>query len=231
MGKDKYGLDWNVWGESGRSNNSNQSPSVLDGIGTGWSPRQQAQQEDTDEEATTQQNSTTARLKNAQFQPDNTTDFNKPCKVRVEIESSEPFTSPVTFNLWSSYNEQRTDLHYEAKAEPKDNVAETELKLYYDDAYYQDAIIDEKPDITVDYIFKVNARGAQEIESAPLTMPHTPSRKIKILLEDDSKMAIKGVTITLDTGETFTTDDNGMIEFDLPEDVESVCVNEIVLPE
>lgn len=226
MGYDKYGLDWNVWGTKSKGKSSSSNP-LLDGIGKGWGQTKKSVVEE-DEDAPKQTGPITAKLVNAAFLPDSTTDFNKPCKVKVEIESKEPVKTPVTFALWGRYNGQEYNLQHEAKADPKDNVATVELKLFYVDPYYNDAVVGKKPDITVDYIAKCTMKGAKGVDSDPLTLPI--KGMIVLSFEDDNVAPIEKVKVTLDSGAVYFSNAEGKVEIPQEGDCTEVNVVKIELP-
>jgi hypothetical protein len=230
MGYDKFGLDWNVWGTGNSSNSSSSTNPLLDGVGKGWgdTPGNKAVEE-TEDSSAAKDNGTTARLKNAKFLPDSSTAFNKPCKIRVEIESKTPVTAQVVIALWGKYKEQEHNLQHEIKVSPNGSTAEGSLNLYYVDDYYNDFSADPSCKETVDYIAKCSMKGASPIESEPLVMPL--SKNIVMVFQDDKEKSFKKVKITLKNGDVITSDDSGTITIPAPEDDSAVEIVEIEIEE
>jgi hypothetical protein len=225
MGYDKFGLDWNVWG-AGASSGSGPSNAPLGGIGSGWSsnPNQTAQEDGDD--GTSNSTQTTARLSNAKFLPDETTDFNQPCKVQVEVESSQPVTSQVVIALWGKYKDEEHNLQHEIKAAPENGIASGELKLYHVDAYFDDVASGVTGE-SVYYIAKCSLKGASPVDSEPLQMPLVEG--ITLLFEDDDSKPIANVKVTIASGEEFLSDEEGKVVIPAPSDGSEVEVVKIEL--
>jgi hypothetical protein len=224
MGYDKFGLDWNVWG-SGSSSGSGSSNAPLGGIGSGWSsnPNQSTQEDEDDAPNST---NTTARLSDAKFLPDESTDFNKPCKVQVKVESSQPVTSQVVIALWGKYKEEEYNLQHEIKAAPENGIASGELKLYHVDAYFDDVASGVTGE-SVYYIAKCSLKGASPVDSEPLQMPLVEG--ITLLFEDDDSKPIAKVKVTIASGEEFLSDEEGKVVIPAPSDGSEVEVVKIEL--
>lgn len=232
--ENKYGLNWRVWGNDDKKSSSEKTtPKILEGIGTGWSsPKPKNSQVECEEpvEQQVSEKKYTVRLKNAKFVPDETTDFNKPCKVTVEINSQEPPKGKVTFSLWSIYNDNKTDLHHETQEYAQNGVVESKLELYYDEKYYEDSYFNGKKDVTVDYFFKVNAKNAREIESEHLTMPRCAGKTCKMVFQDGNGNNLQGVNVTMGDGTVYTSNGQGEIEVVAPDGAETVSVEKIEMP-
>jgi hypothetical protein len=229
MGYDKFGLDWNVWGTGNKSGSSSANP-LSNSIGKGWgdTPGNQAVEE-TDDSPTTIDNGKTARLKKAEFLPDSSTAFNKPCKIKVEIESKTPLTTPVVIALWGKYKEQEHNLQHEIKVSPNGSIAEGSLNLYYVEDHFNDITADPACKETVNYIAKCSMKGASPIESEPLEMPL--SRDIVMIFNDEKDTTYKKVTITLKSGDTITSDDSGKIIIPAPDGDGAVEIIKIEIDE
>ncbi len=225
MGYDKFGLDWNVWG-SGSSSGSGSSNAPLGGIGSGWSSNPNQAVQDEVNEDTPGSTQTTARLRNAKFLPDESTDFNKPCKVQVEVESSQPVNSQVVIALWGKYKEEEYNLQHEIKAAPENGIASGELKLYYVDAYYDDVASGVTGE-SVYYIAKCSLKGASPVDSEPLQMPLVEG--ITLLFNDDDNKPIANVKVTIASGEEFLSDEEGKVVIPAPSDGSEVEVVKIEL--
>jgi hypothetical protein len=226
MGYDKFGLDWNVWGSGASSGSGSSNNAPLGGIGSGWSSNpNQAAQEDADED-TPNSTQTTARLCNAKFLSDETTDFNKPCKVQVEVESSQPVTSQVVIALWGKYKEEEYNLQHEIKAAPENGIASGELKLYYVDAYYDDVASGVTGE-SVYYIAKCSLKGASPVDSEPLQMPLVAG--VTLLFEDDDGKPLAKVKLTTATGEEFLSNEEGKVVIPASSDGSEVEVVKIEL--
>jgi hypothetical protein len=207
MGYDKFGLDWNVWGSQSSSGSGSSNP-LLEGIGSGWSssPNQNTTEETSED--TPASEAVTARLRNAKFLPDEKTDFNKPCKVEVEVESSQPVTSQVIINLWGKYKEEEYNLQHEIKIHPENGLASGELKLYYVDAYYDDVASGVTGE-SVYYIAKCSLKGASPVDSEPLQMPLVEG--ITLIFEDEERNPINNVKVTIASGEEFLSGEDGKV--------------------
>jgi GH24 family phage-related lysozyme (muramidase) len=183
----KYGLDFRVWGHEKTEKKKNTTPDILKSIEHGWgeSSKPKKQQEQTDfttERIEPKKEQITCVLKNARFLPDENTDFKKPCKIRVEIEGKS--NRIVHFYLWAIYEGVEYDLQYEVKAGKKNDICETEMKLFYVDQFYIDFYNNGKKDAKVEYFAKIKMQGAKEIRSEILVMPRElPTLNIKDLHE------------------------------------------------
>jgi hypothetical protein len=227
MGYDKYGINWKVWGNNSSSNQKKENP--LLNVGKGWSTTgKKTQDEETGE--VTKKEEITAKIKNAQFLPDDSTDFNKPCKVSVEIESSSGKSSPVTIALYGKYNGQEYNLQHEITANCKDNKAQAELKLFYVDPYYQDAVVNKKENASVDYIARCSMKGAKSTDSAPLTLPRISKSNVILFFVDDDGKNIANVKVTTNGGDVFTSDNSGKVEIPSVDGNSEVTVSKIELP-
>ncbi|MBN1600622.1 MAG: hypothetical protein JW915_03385 [Chitinispirillaceae bacterium] len=228
MGYDKFGLDWSVWGSKSSSGGSSSNPH-LDGIGSGWSstPNQKTVEDEDPEEAPVSVSSS-VRLRNAKFLPDGTTDFNKPCKVQVEVESSQPVSAQVIITLWGKYKEEEYNLQHEVKVYPENGLASGELKLFYIDAYYDDVASGVTGE-SVFYIAKCSLKGASPIDSEPLQMPLVEN--ITLIFEDDDGNVISNVKVTIATGEEFLSGDDGKVTIPANADGSEVEVVKIEIGE
>jgi hypothetical protein len=233
--ENKYGLNWRVWGnEEKKSPKEKSTPKILEGIGRGWSSSKpknsQADCEEPVEKIQPSEQKYTVRLKNARFIPDENTDFNKSCKISVEIDSQEPPKGKVTFSLWSCYNGKKSDLQCESQERLQNGIVESQLQLYYDEKYYEDTFFNGKKDLTADYFFKVNAKKAREVESDPLTMPRSSGKISKMIFKDDEGNCLKGVNITLEDGAIYSTNEQGEIEIATQNNADTFTLNSIELP-
>ncbi|MBN1604243.1 MAG: hypothetical protein JW915_21715 [Chitinispirillaceae bacterium] len=184
MGQDKYGLNWNLWGDSAKKT-ENSSFDPTDTIGCGWddSPKQSQRCNNDDDSGDAissnsnkndndsspqQKKKLTCTLKNARFLPDKTADFNKPCKVAVDIEGTPD--GAIRFALWAKYKEKDYDLQYAQTAWAENEKAQTELTLFYVDEHYAD-ISNGKKGMSVEYYAKVSNKATKEIKCELLKLP------------------------------------------------------------
>jgi hypothetical protein len=209
MGYDKFGLDWNVWGPAPKKEMSSPSNALLNSIGKGWSTSPNKSKNEESQDEVPQKKEITARLLKPRFEPDETTDFNKPCKVIVDIDSKQPVSSSVVFSLWGRYKNKEYNLQHEIKATPKGGVAEGVVKLYYIDEYYNDLAINGPDGQGVEYVIKCSMKGANPVESEPLKMPRT--KEIVLEFRDDQGKPIPFVTITVKDGVVYSSDQDGKI--------------------
>lgn len=230
MSNDKYGNDWKVWGNTSSSTGEGSSNPFADSVGSGWGTKKNAdtQEECDDSQDANRTNQTTAaKLVKAELLTDDTTDFNKPCKVRAQIESQSPVTTPVTFSLWAKYKDVDYDLKSVSTAHPEDNVANSELKLFFVDPYYDDAVVNHQDGVSVEYYLKVSLKGAKSIESSLLTMPIVASRKITLHFKDDQDKPICGMTVYLEDNSSYTSDESGIVEIESADGVENINIIKI----
>ena len=113
-------------------------------------------------------------FKDAQFLPDNTTDFNKPCKFRVELVPKtlgKIANKVVRYELWTVYNGKDHSLQVIGKFEPEKNIAETTIKLVTQDDYITDTLVKKKTDCSIEYYLKLSMYGAKPDKSKLLKMP------------------------------------------------------------
>lgn len=187
MGNDKYGLDWTVWGnESGSpEKDTSAADQLLSGIGKGWSSSKKQgagaageNDEGADYDGTgnsnngsssavSNQNKSTFELENGRFIPDETTDFNKECKIAVDLKGTPK--GKLCFSLWALYEGKSYNLNHEKIVDAQGTTVETTLTLYYEDHYYND-LHKGKKDATIDYFAKISSKYAKPVESSVLTM-------------------------------------------------------------
>jgi outer membrane protein OmpA-like peptidoglycan-associated protein len=105
--------------------------------------------------------------------------FNKKCRVSVKMEyMKETFRKQAHFALFSDYKGEIQDMHMEVDGDESDGIAEAEVTLYFNDAYYNDYYND--PSVTVEYFFKASHPKGKEIESPRLTMPSVKSAATRV---------------------------------------------------
>jgi hypothetical protein len=168
---DKYGLDWKVWGNIPKKpENKGFDASATIGSGWGDSPKNTSNDVDCIEtEPVAPPSVISCTLKNARFHPDGSTDFNKPCKISVEVEGAPK--GAIHFALWAKYKDIEYDLSHDQNAFVQNGKAQAELKLYYVDEYYTDFYQKGKTDANVEYFAKISNNAAREIKSELFTMP------------------------------------------------------------
>jgi hypothetical protein len=110
----------------------------------------------------------------ARFISDQETDFNKNCKVFIDVDGPENLQ--VNFALWANYNGIDYDLQKEKTGRIRKGVVEGELPLYFVDDFYSDYFLKAKTSATVDYFVKVLVGGTNEFKGEPMTMPQ---KKVK----------------------------------------------------
>ncbi|MBN1604380.1 MAG: hypothetical protein JW915_22415 [Chitinispirillaceae bacterium] len=207
----KYGLDWHVWGNtSKKSGNKGFDPSATIGRGWGDSPKNLSDKVDCSEaEHVSQPSPISCRLKNARFHPDGTTDFNRPCKITVEVEGTPK--GAIHFALWAKYNDTEHDLNHVQSAFVQNGKAQAELELYYVDEYYTDFYQNGKTEAKVEFFAKISNNAAREIKSELFTMPIAApvSKFIELYFADKHGVKVKKV----DHGDTvfLILKTNGMI--------------------
>lgn len=188
MGNDKYGLDWTVWGNESGSPKKDTSAvdQLLSGIGKEWSTSKKqgagAAGENDDgavddgagnnnngsSSAVSNQNKSTFEVENGRFIPDETTDFNKECKIAVDLKGTPK--GKLCFSLWALYEGKSYNLNHEKIVDAQGTTVETTLTLYYEDHHYND-LHKGKKDATIDYFAKISSKYAKSVESSVLTMP------------------------------------------------------------
>jgi hypothetical protein len=109
------------------------------------------------------------RVLRARFISDQETDFNKNCKVLIDVDGPENLQ--VNFALWAKYNGQEYDLQKEKTGRIRSGVVEGELPLYFVDDFYSDYFLRAKATATVDYFVKVQIGGMSEFSGEPMIMP------------------------------------------------------------
>ncbi|HEX2956296.1 MAG TPA: hypothetical protein VHO70_05675 [Chitinispirillaceae bacterium] len=225
-------LNWKVWSNKsggGSSSGSNGSSSGSGPIGA-YNPSQQQSSQNSnaststqqcEEPVTVQQTQTTirARIKSATLIQDDSTDFNKPCKFKIEIDSKEGYSAPVQVSLWGKYEENEYDLKCQSTANPSNMIAEGDVTLYYIDQYYDDVVGNGKSDASADYFLKVAMKGANDFTGAPMTLPKTAGTKItiKFVTDADGNAGIANAKVTIKLGDISkeaTTDSDGVLCFD-----------------
>jgi hypothetical protein len=169
MGYDKYGLDWSLWGNTPKKYEKKSfDPSAT--IGSGWAnPPKNLSADDDNADPVSQPQPLTCTLSNARFLPDETTGFNKPCKITVDVEGTPK--GKISFALWAAYKNEQYDLQEVQTAFVKDGKAQAELKLFYVDQHYDDINYNGDDDAVVEYYAKVSNKAAREIKSELLKMP------------------------------------------------------------
>jgi hypothetical protein len=111
----------------------------------------------------------TCTLANARFLPDETSDFNKPCAITVDVQGLA--AGPVSFALHATYKGTDYDLQHVQTAPVKSGKAQTMLKLFYVDQHYNDLNVKGDSDAAVEYYAVVSSKAAREIKSDILRMP------------------------------------------------------------
>ncbi len=168
---DKLRIDWKVWGNSPKKpENKSFDPSAT--INSNWesSPKSMSADEDCIEPAPAQHStSISCTLRNARFLPDDTTNFNRPCKITVDVEGTPK--GAIQFALWAKYKDIEYDLNHSQNAYEQDGKAQTELELYYVDEYYTDFYQKGEVEAKVEYFAKILNCAAREIKSELFTMP------------------------------------------------------------
>jgi hypothetical protein len=168
---DKYGLDWKVWGNSPKKpENKGFDPSAT--IGSNWGSFPKSIPEDEDyitQEPILHPSTISCTLRNARFLPDDTTNFNRPCKITVDVEGTPK--GAIQFALWAKYKDIEYDLKHSQNAYEQDGKAQTELELYYVDEYYTDFYQKGEVEAKVEYFAKILNCAAREIKSELFTMP------------------------------------------------------------
>lgn len=208
---DKYGLDWHVWGDiSKKPENKGFDASATIGSGWGESPKKISNDVDCIEtEPAAPPYLISCTLKNARFHPDGTTDFNRPCKITVEVKGTPK--GAIHFALWAKYNDTEHDLNHVQSAFVQNGKAQAELELYYVDEYYTDFYQNGKIEAKVEYFAKISNNAAREIKSELFTMPiDAPvSKFIELYFADKHGVKVKKV----DHGDTvfLILKTNGMI--------------------
>jgi hypothetical protein len=229
MGSDRYGLNLNVWGDSHNTPQPSKSP-LDDRIGRNCGEPPKAARADDEENASDGKKESTAqyRIKKAEFVPvAGETDFNKPCTVRAEIESDKGAHGQVTFALWATYNGTEYDLSHKSQSGISDGVAQTQLKLFYVDQYYQDATGGGKAKGKVEYYAKVIGKDGQVVESDRLVMPFVNTTRL--LLQDASGSPLAGATVTLSDGSSFSADDCGTVVIESAAGTEKITISGITV--
>lgn len=126
-------------------------------------------------------------LKNGRFEPGpDGYAFTKKVKVKVDVEEEgnqgEKTKGLVTFKLFSRYKGKEMNHNHEVDVGIHDGVAEAELTLYYDEAYYDDRM---PPDEIVEYFFRASHKRCSEVlESKVLSLPEIGG-KLRISLHID----------------------------------------------
>jgi hypothetical protein len=184
MGYDKYGLDWTLW-ESMPTKPENKEPTPLQSLHSRDTLNSVTDEKkvpiteeiDLSEDLCTpplqEKLKPTCTLANAQFLPDETTDFNKPCIIVVDVEGKP--SGSINFALHATYKGTDYDLKHEQSAPAKDGKAQTTLKLFFVDQHYDDLYVKGECDTTVEYYAVVSNKAAREIKSEVLRMPHISS--------------------------------------------------------
>jgi hypothetical protein len=124
---------------------------------------------------------------------DNGFEFNKPCKVRVKVDYlRQTVRKRVTFQLFSVYKNKTSNMNHEVGGFEEKGFAETDMTLFYNNDYYQDAIQNgrhDDPDAVVDYFFKArHSTGANEVQSEMLRMPALSEGKKQMLASQAGKL-------------------------------------------
>jgi hypothetical protein len=144
------------------------------------------------------------------------------------VVSKEPVKSQVVINLWGKYKEEEYNLQHEIKVDPKDGIAQGELKLFYVDAYYDDVASGATGE-NVFYIAKCSLKGANPVDSEPLQMPLVQG--ITLLFEDDDGMPISNVKVTIASGKEFLSGEDGKVLIPAEADGSEVEVVKIEIDE
>jgi hypothetical protein len=179
------------------------------------------------DEPVQKKSSVNVRVLRAQFISDKETDFNKKCKVRIEVDGPESLS--VTYTLWAKYNGEEYDLHKEEKGRIKNGVVEGQLPLYFVDDFYNDYFVNAQTAASVEYFVKVQFNGASEFTGEPMTMPlKQRGCTIKFMRQidgQDGPAANLRCVIEIDKT-TFekTTSDEGIVDFPLSKNAQSGSV-------
>ncbi|HMA65210.1 MAG: peptidoglycan-binding domain-containing protein [Fibrobacterota bacterium] len=107
-------------------------------------------------------------IKKAWFIPDENTDFEKLCLLRMEFTS--PPKDPVTIALWARYKGTEYDLDHKREIKVTGTVSEEHLSLYYVDKHQADIVNNGEKDAKAYYYAKITANGAV-CKSEYLEMP------------------------------------------------------------
>ncbi len=107
-------------------------------------------------------------LKKARFIPDENTDFDKLCLLRMEFAS--PPKDIVTIALWAKYKGTDYDLDHKREIQVSGTVSEEHLSLYYVDKHQADIVNKTEKDAKAYYYAKITANGAV-CKSEYLEMP------------------------------------------------------------
>lgn len=192
---DKYGLDWHVWGDiSKKPENKGFDASATIGSGWGESPKKISNDVDCIEtEPAAPPYLISCTLRNARFHPDDSTDFNRPCKISVEVSGTPK--GAIHFALWAKYKDIEHDLNHVQSAFVQNGKAQAELDLYYVDEYYTDFYQNGKTDAKVEYFAKISNNAAREIKSELFTMPLAApeSKFIELYFADKHGVKVKKV--------------------------------------
>jgi peptidoglycan hydrolase-like protein with peptidoglycan-binding domain len=107
-------------------------------------------------------------IKKAWFIPDENTDFEKLCLLRMEFTS--PPKGPVTIALWARYKGTEYDLDHKREIKVTGTVSEEHLSLYYVDKHQANIVNNGEKDAKAYYYAKITANGAV-CKSEYLEMP------------------------------------------------------------
>jgi Ca2+/Na+ antiporter len=204
MGQNKYDLDWSVWGNKEVKNeNGSATEPIPSSIGRNWSSNnQQAQSTESEpsDPATAQSEQTTFRLLSAELLPDNETDFLQPCAFQVKADRNVNVNAHI--ELFSVYNTKEISLNVACDVAFSGDTAKGNIKLEYNDPFYNDYFGNGKTDAVVDYFLKVTAKGAEEISGKKFQMPLKSNEGVAVQFYEypyahESKLTETGIPATL----------------------------------
>ena len=172
MGKDRYGLDWNVWGQSPTKHKETQ----LLPYSTRTQPVQKKEKPEPGEVFFEQQPvRKNLTLIQPRFLPDQETMIGKQCAVTVEI-ANHPQGGTVSFELFAVFNNREYHFSRFSTVSHDGKTARTELPLERVEEYERECE-KEPPDLSlcIEYYFRVSARGAEDVVSEKLILPYLDS--------------------------------------------------------
>jgi murein DD-endopeptidase MepM/ murein hydrolase activator NlpD len=109
-------------------------------------------------------------VKKAWFIPDETTDFEKICLLRMEFASLPK--GAVTIALWAKYKGTDYDINHKQEFQVSGTVSEEYVPLYYVNNHQADIVNKGEKEAKAYYYVKITANGA-ECKSELLEMPIT----------------------------------------------------------
>ena len=126
-------------------------------------------------------------------------EFNKPASVSIKAEIPEDCPNhKIEFKLFSVYKDQIEDMAHKSDGHVKDGKAEAELKLFYNENFYNDS--EKTTSEKVEYYFTASHKDLKEpVESERLELPEekkqTVMARLTGLLFDTNKTFIKNKTL------------------------------------